>query len=577
MKLIIKIFFIYIALFPKLVYSQTLPSGFQTIFYEGFDYTAGQDLYYQSGGNGFTSNWKQSYLNKYLGIQSSGWTYPNLQTNGLRAAYDASCYGTCNDISSSGRDVPSQTTGVLYLQFLANFGSQLGGGTPHLRLYDASDLKLVIGGNTAANWQLVDVSSNTTVTTNKTLNAIRLVIIRLDYDNGGIKMWIDPTLNAFNYSAPPQPTAELPSNISAPSFNNLQIYLRSGGSPGIDEIHAFKSLPATTFGTFATITKQYFTGTHTISAPTTNNSNAIVYTSDNTAVATISGSVITFTGVGTANITATQAADANYEGNAVSTLLTVLGKDLVSKYGGISSTNVNYISANGSVGGALGLDKYGKQEYVSDGIISSGLVMHLDAGNAVSYPGTGTTWTDISGNGNNGTLVNGVTYNSANGGNLVFNGSNTYVNAPLTKTASCTFSVWAKSTNTNSNNMLFNAGNDGAGPDLFFSSGILSWNTWNSSGNPFGSIPASSSNGNWHNYVVVNEAVSNTAKLYYDGVLYGTAVYKNASVSTSLYIGGTTSTYMWNGAIGNFMVHNRALTSLEVLQNFNSTKSAFGV
>ncbi|MEZ7506460.1 hypothetical protein [Flavobacterium sp. Arc2] len=123
--------------------------GFETVFYEGFDYPAGQDLYYQSGGNGFTSNWKQSYQNKYLGVQSSGWTYPNLQTTGLRAAYDDTCYGTCNVISSSGRDVPSQATGMLYLQFLANFGTQLSGGTPHLRLYDDSGLKLIIGGNTA--------------------------------------------------------------------------------------------------------------------------------------------------------------------------------------------------------------------------------------------------------------------------------------------------------------------------------------------------------------------------------------------------------------------------------------------
>ena len=102
-----------------------------------------------------------------------------------------------------------------------------------------------------------------------------------------------------------------------------------------------QSLPSTTFGTFEAINKQYFSGPHTIVPPTTNNSSTIVYTSDNTAVATISGSTITFTGVGTATITATQAADANYEGGTVSTLLTVLGKDLVSKYGGISSTDVN--------------------------------------------------------------------------------------------------------------------------------------------------------------------------------------------------------------------------------------------
>lgn len=332
-----------------------------------------------------------------------------------------------------------------------------------------------------------------------------------------------------------------------------------------------------TFGTFATITKQYFAGTHTIVPPTTNNSNPIVYTSDNLAVATVSGSVITFTGVGTANITASQATDANYEANAISTLLTVLGKDLVSKYGGISSTDTNYVDTNGNINGAFGLDKYGKQEYVLGDLVSLGLVMHLDAGNMSSYPGSGTTWSDISGNGNHGTLINNPTYNSSNGGNLVFNGSNTYVNAPLTKNASCTFSAWAKSTNTNSGNMLFNAGNNGSGPDLFFSSGVISWNTWDSSNNPFGSIPSTASDGNWHNYVVVNDAVSNTTKLYYDGILYGTATYKNASSNTTLYIGGNNSSYMWNGSIGNFQVHNRALTALEVVQNFNNLKLRYGL
>jgi hypothetical protein len=125
--------------------------------------------------------------------------------------------------------------------------------------------------------------------------------------------------------------------------------------------------------------------------------------------------------------------------------------------------------------------------------------------------------------------------------------------------------------------MLFNAGYDGSGPDLFFSGGVLSWNTWDSSNNPFGSIPATSANGNWHNYVLVNDEVSNTAKLYYDGVLYGTAAYRNASANTVLYIGGNSNTYMWNGAIGNFQVYNRSLISSEVLQNFNAVKSRFGL
>jgi hypothetical protein len=64
---------------------------------------------------------------------------------------------------------------------------------------------------------------------------------------------------------------------------------------------------------------------------------------------------------------------------------------------------------------------------VSVPIISNGLILYLDAGNAASYPGSGTTWTDVSGNINTGTLTNGPTYSSANGGSIVFDGSNDYV------------------------------------------------------------------------------------------------------------------------------------------------------
>lgn len=210
-------------------------------------------------------------------------------------------------------------------------------------------------------------------------------------------------------------------------------------------------------------------------------------------------------------------------------------------------------------------------------LITNGLVLYLDAANPTSFSGTGTTWTDLSGNGNNGTLINSPIFSATSGGNFVFNGSNTYVYVPITKTTSCTFSAWAKSTNTSSNNMLFNAGNNGSGPDLFFSSGLLCWNIWDSQANPFGSIPSNAANGNWHYYVVVNDAVANIATLYYDGLFYGTARYRNASANTTLYIGGNNATYMWNGAISIFQVHNRVLSSPEVVQNFNNTKTRFGL
>ena len=80
-------------------------------------------------------------------------------------------------------------------------------------------------------------------------------------------------------------------------------------------------------------------------------------------------------------------------------------------------------------------------------IVTNGLVLALDAANIKSYPGSGTTWTDLSGIGNNGTLTNGPTYSSANGGSLVFNGTDNYVSLPansINTNADLTLNYWVK-------------------------------------------------------------------------------------------------------------------------------------
>ena len=84
--------------------------------------------------------------------------------------------------------------------------------------------------------------------------------------------------------------------------------------------------------------------------------------------------------------------------------------------------------------------------YVIDlGIVTTNLSMFLDAGNASSYPGTGTAWTDLSGNSRNGTLTNGPTYTSADGGAIVFDGTDDFVqcSGSLTATAA-TFVIWMR-------------------------------------------------------------------------------------------------------------------------------------
>ena len=63
---------------------------------------------------------------------------------------------------------------------------------------------------------------------------------------------------------------------------------------------------------------------------------------------------------------------------------------------------------------------------VRPSIVTSGLVLNLDAANMKSYPRSGTTWRDLSGLGNNGTLTNGPTFNSQNGGSIVFDGVDDY-------------------------------------------------------------------------------------------------------------------------------------------------------
>jgi len=235
-----------ILVFSAKIFSQTVPNGFESLAYEGFDYTAGQDLYYQSGGSGFTSNWQTFYQYKYLTVASSSISYTGLTTTGNKAVYDSTCYGNCNQISSSGREFPSVSEGVLYLQFLANLGSQTGGGTPHIRLALSGSTVVVLGkaSGSTHNWELRYTASNTNVDTGISATTTRMVIVRFDYDNGNMKMYIDPNLSTFDYSNPSGEHAEI-SGITVPSFDEIGPMFRSSGTPGIDEIHLFKSRSAT--------------------------------------------------------------------------------------------------------------------------------------------------------------------------------------------------------------------------------------------------------------------------------------------------------------------------------------------
>lgn len=266
----------------------------------------------------------------------------------------------------------------------------------------------------------------------------------------------------------------------------------------------------------------------------------------------------------TSNATTAATVASNIKSNAASVEVTITKQmSSLSKKTSQSSglINVNSISASTA-------------SDTSPSYVTDSLVLYLNAGNSTSYPGTGTSWTNLATSGSNGTLTNGPTYSN---GAIVFDGADDYVAVTLTKTSSCTFSVWAKTTSLATYPMLFNAGPIGTGPDLFFYGGVISWNTWDGAASSFGSSPASVTNGSWHNYVVVTDAVNNNTKLYYDNALLGTTTYKTPASSTTLSIGGAPTGYMWNGSIAIFMVHNKALSSTEITQNYNAQKSNFGL
>ena len=226
-------------------------------------------------------------------------------------------------------------------------------------------------------------------------------------------------------------------------------------------------------------------------------------------------------------------------------------------------------------------------------IVTSGLVLNLDAGNPASYPGIGITWTDISGNGNNGTLVNGPTYTSANGGSLIFDGTNDYVNCGNGTsinfgTGDMTASVWMKRSNLVTGGRLYAKGGftsdagttatAGFGLAMFtgLSNGVAP--TGQARVTPVSPIPAGS--GEWVNAVMVLERTVNV-RTFKNATLVATnttSVTGSLTGTSNLFLGASSVTSnFYAGEIANFTLYNRALTNAEILQNFNALRGRYGL
>ena len=228
-------------------------------------------------------------------------------------------------------------------------------------------------------------------------------------------------------------------------------------------------------------------------------------------------------------------------------------------------------------------------------MVTDGLVLSLDAANTKSYPKSGTTWADLSGNSNTGTLTNGPTFSAGNMGSIVFDGTNDYVDTVNTGTtfqfANVTFTVslWIKTSATSGVIISKGATASTAGWMFQFdSAGTVSGTTKGSDGtNTYNRASTATVNNNtWRNIVAVyttntTTLASNTTSIYIDGVLsngtgtLGGLVY--ATTTDTVQIGRRPTGAYWSGSVSNIQIYNRTLSAAEVSQNYNATKSRFGL
>jgi hypothetical protein len=218
-------------------------------------------------------------------------------------------------------------------------------------------------------------------------------------------------------------------------------------------------------------------------------------------------------------------------------------------------------------------------------IVTNGLVLSLDAADRNSYSGTGTAWNDLSGNGNTGTLTNGPTYSSTNGGSIVFDGTNdrcltqlpaSTIGAICTVVATCTCNSY---------------GVDAQGARRIVSLDRTAGSSkWAIATKSTGGIQFVSGGGNEDGNIFditigeifqVSLVLQNTSyKLYKNGELkINTTFTPDASSFGNVSIGSrpTVDDRFWDGKIFNTIIYNRALSATEVLQNYNALKSRFNL
>ena len=215
--------------------------------------------------------------------------------------------------------------------------------------------------------------------------------------------------------------------------------------------------------------------------------------------------------------------------------------------------------------------------FTGPNIVKNGLVLWLDAANTKSYPGSGTTWTDLSGNNNSGSLVNGPTFSSTNNGSIVTDGINDYIQSISLSSISITnftIQVWVYPTNIGGGNGYITVFDT---PSRHLSLWI--GNNYYGLGTTQGSYGGNYNiqNNIWYCFTIIKQGSS------------AILIKNNYEITSNLGVGATYTTQLELGSNpsgggtpmqGRYAIisfYNRALSQAEVQQNYNATKARFGL